>query len=161
MTKTTISCNINFRIEIKQLFKLTLESQKMSIEQHLTALTVALEDNTAALNKFLASGVSTSAKAEVSAVSGETTAAKSKTKAKSAEPEKPKSPVHTQSETTAAIIKVKDAFGIDEAKKVVESLGFARMSDITEDKYDEAFALAEKVFNELTQAADSEEDGGL
>lgn len=140
----------------------------MSIEQLLNEHKVALEENTAAIRALLAKGGSVSA--AVSADPSLTdkapadTGTAKKTKAKTAETEAPKvkKPAHTQAETIAAIVKIKDEFGIDEAKKVVEELGFKKMSDITEDKYDEAFALSEKRFAELTEAiADENDDGGL
>ena len=139
----------------------------MSIEQLLNEHKVALEENTAAIRALLAnSGSVSTASADLSVInkaSFDTGTAK-KTKVKTSETEAPKvkKPAHTQAETIAAIVKIKDEFGIDEAKKVVEELGFKKMSDITEDKYDDAFALSEKRFAELTEAiADENDDGGL
>lgn len=141
----------------------------MSIELYLSELTQALTANTAAINGLLASGTAVpSAKTETS-TEKPLKAAKGKAVEKAEavtevkpEPEVKKGPVHTQAEVTTAIVKLKDTFGLPEAKKFVEALGFAKMSEITEDKFDEAFALAESRFDELTaEQAEEDADGGL
>lgn len=55
---------------------------------------------------------------------------------------KPKSE-HSKEDVEGALTKLMERDGKDSARAIVKELGFARMSEITEEKYDEAFALAE------------------
>lgn len=135
----------------------------MSIELYLSELTQALTANTAAINVLLASGTQVPSAKTETPIEKPVKAAKGKAVEKAEpDPEVKKGPVHTQAEVTTAIVKLKDTFGLPEAKKFVEALGFAKMSEITEDKFDEAFALAESRFNELTaEQAEEDANGGL
>lgn len=116
----------------------------MSIEALAQSLIEALDRNTQAL--LAQGGKATTAAAP--ADKGKPAADKGKPAAKKEEAAKPK---HTEDEVVAAISKLKDDFNVDEAKAIVKKLGFAKMADITPDKYDEAVELAEKRYEELTE----------
>lgn len=126
----------------------------MAIEQLITDLITALNENTAAL----LSG--TTATAPTDKVSADKPA---KT-GKSAKVEADDKPKHTQEQVNAALIKIKDDFGIEPARTIFKKYKYDKMGDIKPQHFDAIFAEAEKVHAELSAVADSTEedaDNGL
>lgn len=123
----------------------------MSIDAAILALTAALNANTAALEK--AAGATTSAGA------GETkTTGKGKTTAETKKTDEPKV---TQEQVNAALIKIKDAFGMPEAKTVIKEFGLVdKMADIKPAQFKAVLEGAIAKFDELTAAAEGGEDKG-
>lgn len=119
----------------------------MSIEEKIDRLTAALEANTAALL----------------GASGGTAKAAPKDKPAADKPKGggKKKPEHNVDETTAALVKIKDEFGIEHAREILKKHGFAKMAEMTEDKYDAIFADAEAKYAELKGEAggDGDDDG--
>lgn len=126
----------------------------MSIEALVTSLIESLDRNTAAV---LGAGGKTAA--------AETTTAAEKAAPAKAAPAKsapaktaPAKPKHSEDDVVAALTKIKDEFGPEGAKEVIKALGFAKMAEITADKYDEAVKLAEEKYAEL-EAGEGDGDG--
>jgi len=122
----------------------------MSIDKAISELISALNANTAALEK--AAGATTSAGA------AET---KTTTKGKAtAETKKADEPKVTQEQVNAALIKIKDAFGMPEAKTVIKEFGLVdKMADIKPAQFKAVLEGAIAKFDELTAAADGGEQG--
>lgn len=124
----------------------------MSIEALLSELTAAINANTAAL---LASGKGPSAPAgETKADAGtkKTTTKKTDTK-----------PAVTFDQVSAAITKVKEEFGVPEAKKILIDNGVAtgKLADVKEDQYAAMLAAADTRYTELVAAKAEEADDDL
>lgn len=121
----------------------------MSIDAAILALTAALNANTAALEK--AAGAAPSA--------GET---KTTTKGKvAAETKKADEPKVTQEQVNAALIKIKDSFGMPEAKTVIKEFGLVdKMADIKPAQFKAVLEGAIAKFDELTAAAEGGDDKG-
>lgn len=135
----------------------------MSIEQLIKDQIDALNRNTEALLAVAGKAATTTAaaKTETTAAakteatkSGSNGAAKSSGAAKK-EAAKPK---HSEDEVVAALTKIKEEFGADPAKEIVKELGFAKMAEITPDKYDLAVELATKKYEELVEEAGGSSD---
>lgn len=131
----------------------------MSIDAQIAALTAALEANTKALERLASAGGSAS-KTTAEATTGEA-ATQTKTRTKAAPKEE--APKVTQEQMQAALIKIKDAFGMEHAKVVIkEAGGVEKMGDIKPSKYAEVLDAAVKKFDELSGAGDDEGgDDGL
>lgn len=129
----------------------------MGIIENLLA---AIEKNTAALEALAKAGGATTAAAPAAPAAAKPAPAKPAAAAAKPTAAKPK---HTEDEVVAAITKVKEDFGKDAAVEVIKGLGFAKMADITADKYDAAVKAAEAKHIELSAEAggDGEEDDGL
>ena len=84
----------------------------MSIDVQIAALITALNANTAALEKA-AGSVSTGSTEKVETKTTKTTKTEKKEEA----------PKVTQEEVNAALIKIKDDFGMPEAKKIISEVG--------------------------------------
>lgn len=123
----------------------------MSIEALLTSLKESIDRNTAALEK--AAGATTSASA------GETkTTGKGRTTAETKKTDEPKV---TQEQVNAALIKIKDAFGMPEAKTVIKEFGLVdKMADIKPAQFKAVLEGAIAKFDELTAAAEGGDDKG-
>ena len=65
---------------------------------------------------------------------------------------------HSRAEVNAALQEVKDRKGTETAKQLIASLGFAKMNDITEDKFDTAFDAAKAKLAEPEPGNDSDSD---
>lgn len=128
----------------------------MSIEQLLKDNTEALNRNTEALL-----AVAGKAAATTSAAKPETTktdAGKGGGKSTAAPKKETAKPKHTEEEVVAALTKIKEEFGADPAKEIVKQLGFAKMAEITPEKFDEAVELATKKYEELAEEAGNNDD---
>lgn len=104
----------------------------MSLEQKIEALTAALEANTAAL---LGGG---KAAASITTGKKETAAGKKETV------EKSKS-TRSKAEMQAAVNEVKEAKGTKAAKQIIADVGFEKLAEVTEDKYDALYDAAKKL----------------
>lgn len=102
-----------------------------SILAALLANTAAVEANTAALG-----GAATPADAG-SKTTGKTTG-KGTNKTTKTEPKSK----YTKQQVTDAIVALKDAKGQADAKEVLAASGFAKLAEITEDKFDELYEAA-------------------
>lgn len=130
------------------------------IEQLIKDLIAAVNANTAAVNALAAAGgATTTAAATTEAAAEVKKPAKKAAKAEAAEPEVAK-PEHTQAEVTAALVKIKDDFGIEHAREILAKYKYAKMADIKPEHFDAVFAEAEAKHAELTAEADNG-DGGL
>lgn len=123
----------------------------MSIDDAIQKLTDALNANTEALKAVAAAG---GAAAHAAAPAEKKTRAKAETKVE----EKPAGPKHTQAEVNAALIKLKDDFGLPKAKEVITACGYAKMDEIKEADFDKVYDAAVAKHEELT--AESEGGGG-
>lgn len=131
----------------------------MSIEKLLQEHIEALNANTAALEALVkqgggaTSGKKTEKTEETTGKTGK--AGKTEKSSKSAAP--------TQDEMTAALLKLKDDYGIEHAKKVMKKHGFAKMAEITEDKYAAVLKDAVKAYEAIESAGEGEgeEDGDM
>lgn len=121
------------------------------MEQLIKDLIAALNANTAAVSGGVAT---TSDKAETT-----TTAAKGK--GKKADTTEAAKPEHSQEEVTAALVKIKDDFGIEHARAVMKKHKYDKMGDIKPEHFDAIFNEAEKLHAELTEEADAGEGDGL
>lgn len=121
----------------------------MSIDSAIAALTAALIANTAALEK--------SAGAAPAAAETKTT-----TKGKAgADTKKVDEPKVTQEQVNAALIKIKDSFGMPEAKTVIKEFGLVdKMADIKPAQFKAVLEGAIAKFDELTAAAEGGDDKG-
>lgn len=132
----------------------------MSIEKLLQEHIEALNANTAALEALVkqGGGATSGKKTEKTEKTEESTgktskAGKTEKSSKSAAP--------TQDEMTAALLRLKDDYGIEHAKKVMKKHGFAKMAEITEDKYAAVLKDAVKAYEALESAGEGEgEDEG-
>jgi hypothetical protein len=100
----------------------------------LELLIAAITANTAAVEALTAAQGGAAASDAGSKTTAKTTNAKT-TKTTKAD-DKPKSK-YTKQQVTDAIVALKDAKGQAEAKAVLQASGFAKLADITEDKFDE------------------------
>lgn len=115
----------------------------MSIEEALAKLTAAVEANTAAVKA--AGGAKPAAETK--------TDKPASTKSTKTETAKPK---HDRSAVNAALEKVKDDKGVEDAKKIISEVGgVAARKDIPEDKFDAVVAACEKV---LAAGASDDDD---
>lgn len=122
----------------------------MSIEKLLADLIAALEANTAALEG--AAGSSKTSSSSSSKGKTETASGKGKTSSKG------KSEGVSQDDMNAALLKLKDDYGIEHAKKVMKKHGFAKMAEITEDKYAVVLKDATKAYEALAESEGEEEE---
>lgn len=125
----------------------------MSIEAHLVALTDALNKNTEVLAKM--TGVTPSGTTAPAASGG-----KGGKGSKGGEPETVKV---TQEMVNAALIKIKDDFGMSEAKSIIKEVGKAeKMAEIKPAQYQAVFDAANKKHAELSagkgSGTDSDDD---
>lgn len=120
----------------------------MSIEALLTSLKESIDRNTEALLKAGSSaGASDS-------VSDKPTKATPKEK-----PAKEDAPKVTQEEMNAALIKLKDDFGMPEAKKIIqEHGGCEKMAEIKPAKYKAVYDAAVKKHAELSEGGSAGDD---
>lgn len=133
------------------------------IEQLIKDLIVALNANTEALNAAGAGAVAptTTEAATTNEAATEKTAKKTKKAETKVEPEEAK-PEHTQAEVNAALLKIKDDFGIEHAREILKKYKYEKMGDITPENFDAIFKAAEAKHAELTEEADKDDtDGGL
>lgn len=100
----------------------------------LELLIAAITANTAAVEALTAAQGGAAASEAGSKTTAKTTNTKT-TKTTKAD-DKPKSK-YTKQQVTDAIVALKDAKGQAEAKAVLQASGFAKLADITEDKFDE------------------------
>lgn len=125
----------------------------MAIEQLLQTLIASLDANTAAL---VAAGGGKSADKETTT---EKAAAKTTTTKK---PAKPAEDAITQEVMKAALNKVKEDLGSEEAKKIIKSHGKAdKLAEIEEEKYAAVVAQCEKVLKAAEDSSASGDDDGL
>lgn len=133
----------------------------MSIETLLTSLKESVDRNTEALLAVAASGgkaAATESGTKASGKAGKKTEAAATTETAAA----PSGPKHTQDEVNAALIKIKDDFGLEHAKGIIKSVGGVdKMGDIPADKYDAVFDAAVKKHAELSAEGGAAEEGGL
>lgn len=111
----------------------------------LSPLIDALDRNTAAL------------KANGGAAAADTAATKPKPAGKGAAKAKP---THTYDEMSAALMKIKDDFGIDAAKAVYIPHGYTKMSEIKESDYDKIYDEAVDAHTKLSDEAGGGEESG-
>jgi len=111
----------------------------MSVDAKIDALIAALNANTEALKA-----------AAVAAVSDKT---ETKTgKGKTTEKTKDEAPKVTQEQVNAALIKIKDDFGMDEAKKVIKEFGKVdKMAEIKPAQYQAVLDAAVAKHAELSE----------
>jgi len=120
----------------------------MSIDAQIAALIAALNANTEALLK---SG-------------GTTAAATDKADAKPAGKGKAKddTPKITQEQVNAALIKIKDDFGMEHAKAVIKEFGKVdKMAEIKPAQFQAVFDAAVAKHAELTEAGSGDGDGDM
>lgn len=121
----------------------------MSIDQAIAALTAALNANTAALEK--SAGAAPDAAEKPAAGKGKG----------AAETKKADGPKVTQEQVNAALIKIKDAFGMPEAKTVIKEFGLVdKMADIKPAQFKAVLEGAIAKFDELTAAAEGGDGKG-
>lgn len=113
----------------------------MSIDLAIAALTAALIANTAALEKAAAE--------------------KPAAKVKAAAEKKADEPKVTQEQVNAALIKIKDSFGMPEAKTVIKEFGLVdKMADIKPAQFKAVLDGAVAKYDELTAAAEGGDEKG-
>ena len=123
----------------------------MSIDSAILALTAALNANTAALEKAAGAAPAAGAAETKTTTKGKTTA----------EAKKADEPKVTQEQVNAALIKIKDSFGMPEAKTVIKEFGLVdKMADIKPAQFKAVLEGAIAKFDELTAAADGGDDKG-
>jgi hypothetical protein len=121
----------------------------MSIEALLEANTKALEANTAALLK--AGGGSAAA---TTTTTGSADAGKGKGKGKTAD-----APKITRDQVNGALVKLKDKFGMDEAKAIIKAQGkVEKMGEIKDAQFQAVYEAAVARYEELETGDD--EGGG-
>lgn len=123
------------------------------IEAKIDELISAVKELTAALGAKSAQSAETtdSADAGKGATAGKATRGRA-----AATKSAPKSE-HTQSEMQAALNKVKENLGTPAAKAVIKEAGFAKMADITEDKYDEVYKACQAALGD--DEGEDDDDG--
>lgn len=129
------------------------------IEQLIKDLIEALNANTAALAAAAGTVAATTTEATTTDAAAEKTTKKTKKAETKAEPEETK-PEHTQAEVSAALLKIKDDFGIEHAREILKKYKYEKMGDIKPEHFDVIFKDAEAKHAELTEDADNG-DGGL
>jgi len=130
----------------------------MSIEQLLADLKEAVEKNTAALERLSVGGASGSTTSTSTSTAADEPAKRTRKPAADKEPAADKKPEVTQEQMQAALIKIKDDFGMDKAKEVIkEAGGVDKMGDIKPAKYAAVFEAAVAKHAELSGG---DEDGG-
>ncbi|MCV9826664.1 hypothetical protein OIM36_23135 [Salmonella enterica subsp. enterica serovar Infantis] len=77
---------------------------------------------------------------------------KAKTETKAAKPK------HTKDEVVAAVVAVKDAFGVPEAKKITAHFGLAKVAEANEEHFDEIVEMCEAKLAEKDEGGNGEED---
>ena len=123
----------------------------MSVDAKIDALIAALNANTEAL-KAAGTGTAATASAEKS---------ETKPKGKGAAATKEDAPKITQDQVNAALIKIKDDFGMDEAKKVIKEFGKVdKMAEIKPAQYQAVYDAAVAKHAELSEggAGGSDDD---
>lgn len=130
----------------------------MTIEALLKEHIDALNANTEALKSFSATGAAP-APAEASAEKAKPEAAAAKTTRTRATAAK-KATGKTVEEASAALVKLKDEFGIEHAKSVLKESGFSKMAELTPEKADAVFKSAEAKYAELQENDGEEEEEG-
>lgn len=135
----------------------------MSIEALLTSLKESVDRNTEALLAVAAAGGKPAAAAESAPSTGKSGKGGKAGKTEAAETAATSAgPKHTQDEVNAALIKIKDDFGLEHAKVVIKEVGKVdKMGDIPADKYDAVYEAAVAKHAELSAAGGGEEEGGL
>lgn len=123
----------------------------MSLEERIVDLTKAIEANTKAI---LAATSSAGAVAKVTEKEEvpEKAPAKAKAPAKDKAPAKPG---RTRAEMNAAVQEVKEIFGTSRAKKLIADAGFAKLAEVTEDKYEELYNTAKALIEEAEESDDA------
>jgi hypothetical protein len=124
------------------------------IEAKIQELIDALNANTAAIQANAGAANTTAATTTASTEK----AGKTGGKAKADTTEKTAKQTKTKDEATAALMKLKDDFNIDEARKILKQFKYEKMADIKEADFDNIFNAATKLHEELTTEADG--DGG-
>ncbi|EEI2164231.1 hypothetical protein GYD87_004447 [Salmonella enterica] len=67
-------------------------------------------------------------------------------------------PKHTKDEVVAAVVAVKDAFGVPEAKKITAHFGLAKVAEAKEEHFDEIVEMCEAKLAEKDEGGNGEED---
>ncbi|MCB1865152.1 MAG: hypothetical protein KDG50_06950 [Chromatiales bacterium] len=67
-------------------------------------------------------------------------------------------PKHSKAEMQAAVNEVKEKLGTPAAKELIKSVGFEKLAEVTEDKFD---ALYEAAKAKVADDGDGEGEGGL
>lgn len=115
-----------------------------TLEQLITALTAAVEANTAAL---LGGAAPAPAKSGTAAKSGTTS-----------KPAAAKGPKHSVDQVHALVTKIGSEFGKDAARKVLkDSAGLARLAEVTDANADKVFAAATAAWEELSAGGDDQD----
>ena len=124
------------------------------IEKLIESLIASLDANTEALKAGVSGqGQTTSAPAATEKSTKTEKADKTETKKKSDEPK------ITQDQVNAALVKIKDDFGMDEAKKIISEVGkVSKMGEIKPAQYQAVFDAAVARHAELSGGG---EDDGL
>jgi hypothetical protein len=124
----------------------------MSVDAQIAALIAALNANTEALKANASGAATTTAAADKPTGKGKATA----------ETKKADEPKITQDQVNAALIKIKDDFGMEHAKTVISEHGkVAKMSEIKPAQFQAVFDAAVAKHAELTAEAAGEEGGDL
>lgn len=125
----------------------------MSIDKSIAELTAALDRNTAALLAAAGAGAAAAA-APAAEKAGKTE--------KAAKTEKKEEPKITQDQVNAALIKIKDDYGMEHAKEVIKEQGKCdRMADIKPAQYQAVYDAAVAKHAELSEAANGGGGGDL
>lgn len=124
----------------------------MSIDKKIDDLIAALDRNTAALTA-----------AGTGAASAAAAPAADKPKADKPKAEKKDEPKITQDQVNAALIKLKDDYGMDHAKAIIKEVGKAeKMAEIKPAQYQAVYDAAVKKHAELSEGGSGgEDDGGI
>lgn len=118
----------------------------MSLEDKIEALTIAINANTAALSGGAAS-TTNAASTKASTTKGKTSASK---------------PKRSIEEAQAAVTKIKDEFGLENAKDVLKSCKVEKLASITDATAEKVFAAAEAKYEELScSSGDTDEEDGI
>lgn len=135
----------------------------MSIENLLTSLKESLDRNTEALTKLAASGAGVVVDAgEKAKPAADKPAKAEKAKPAAEKPAKEEAPKVTQEQMQAALIKIKDDFGMDHAKAIIKEAGNAdKMGDIKPAQYQAVYDAAIARHAELTAEANGADDDSL
>lgn len=122
----------------------------MSIDAQIAALIAALNANTEALLK--SGGTSAAA----------TDKADTKPAGKGKAEKKEEAPKITQEQVNAALIKIKEDFGMDKAKEVIKEFGKVdKMAEIKPAQFQAVFDAAVAKHAELTEAGSGDGDGDM
>lgn len=104
----------------------------------LEALIIAVAANTAAVEALTAAQGGAAAPADAGSKTTGKTTGKGTNKTTKTEPKSK----YTKQQVTDAIVALKDAKGQADAKEVLAASGFAKLAEITEDKFDELYEAA-------------------